>query len=110
MTLLEAFELKSGIADEKATALLEFEGLNPADEWDTDNQTLKCAFYKILLGELSRNESVGIKSISEGGYKIEYDKNDKAKGLYDLALESGCSSLIDKYHTNSVVENKSYLW
>lgn len=111
MTLLEAFKLKSGLTDdEKASAVLVFEGLNPTAEWDPNNEVIRCAFYNALLNELSRNEHIGVKSIAEGGYRIEYDKSDRVIYLYKLAVESGCRSLIDKYNPNPAVENKSYLW
>lgn len=114
MTILEAFQLKSGnlLTNEKAAVLLQFQGLNPDSIWDNNNENFKCPFYSLLLSELGKDESDGIKSITEGGFKVEYDKSEKENNLYKLALESECSSLIDKYNPSPepVVENKSYLW
>lgn len=111
MTLLEAFIFKSGgvVSSADATNHLAFAGLDPSAQYDPNNQEQKCLFYGALLGYMAQ-DNVGVKSISEGGYSISYDKDQKAKYLSDLADESGCSSLIDKYNSKVVVKDMSHLW
>ena len=114
MTILEAFQLKSGgvLTDQQASAVLQFEGLDPNATWDPDDMDVRCPFYKAVLDTLvSTDQSKGVKRISEaGGVTIEWDKAEISQGFYDLALESGCSSLIEKYNVDPIVQNKSYLW
>lgn len=111
MTLAEAFvfKAKNGITSTDAGTVLEFAGLTPASEWDVSNTEQKCEFYKALLGYLDQDKA-GIKSESEGGYSITYESADRSTYLYNLALESGCKSLISQYNNQPKVENKSNLW
>lgn len=111
MTLKEAFVFKSGssVSETDAATVLEFAGLNPDAEWNPNDAAAKCKFYDALLGYLAQ-DNVGVSSVSEGGYSISYDKESKGKHLYRLAQESGCQSLIDKYDSQPIVQNKSFLW
>lgn len=113
MTIFEAFKIKSGgiLSDEDTTALMSFYGLNHSDEWNVNNTDMKCAFYRFLITQIDTNSNnSGVSSISEGGYSISFDKDEKAKKLYNLALESGCSSLIKEYSVLPIIENKSNIW
>jgi|GEM_PF-6578540 len=111
MTLSQAFIFKQGgsISATDANTVLEFAGLTPTDTYNPNDQLLKCKFYDALLGYLSQ-DNVGIKSISEGGYTIVYDMDQKAKHLERLAKESGCDDLVEAYTTQPVIQNKSYMW
>lgn len=110
MTLKEAFIFKAGdgISDTDAVSVLDFAGLDPNSIWDADSSQ-RCAFYDALLGYLESN-NVGVSSESEGGYSKSYDTVGKGKYLSNLANESGCSALIDKYNQQPKVQDKSYLW
>jgi len=111
MTLSEAFIFKAGngISSTDADTVLEFSGLDPSSDWEPGNTTLKCSFYEALLAYLDQ-DNVGIKSQSEGGYSITYERGDKNNYMYNLALESGCQKLIDKYNPQPKVQNMSNLW
>lgn len=111
MTLSEAFVFKTGnqISASDADMHLGFVGLNPTDTFDPNNLDQKCKFYEALLAYLSQ-DGIGVKSITEGGYSIVYDIDLKGKALENLALESGCNQLIDKYSFYPRVQNKSYMW
>lgn len=100
------FKAGNGIPETDAVASLRIEGLDPNDTYVEED---KCKFYKALLSALSR-DNVGIKNITEGGYSISYDTENKAKYLYNLALESECSGLINLYSPQPKVTNKSNLW
>lgn len=108
MTLSQAFEHKTGANAHTAAAELEFAGLSPSSEWSVNDNEQKCAFYRIILMYISR-DNVGVKQVSEGGYSITYDSDSKAKYQKALAIESGCPSLIEQY-SNDIVKNMSHLW
>ena len=108
MTLSQAFVHKSGAGAAVANVELEFAGLNPETVWDVNDQSLKCEFYRTLLIYIGR-DNVGVSQVSEGGYSISYDKDDKGKYQKALAIESGCKDLIEQYSDN-VVKNMSHLW
>jgi hypothetical protein len=111
MTILEAYKFKVGndVSDADAIAALQFVGLDPDATWDANDNSTKCTFYGAVLNALSAN-NMGIKQESEGGYSITYDSAMKGKYLENLANESGCQELMDKYSTVPVIKNKSYLW
>lgn len=110
MTVLEAYKFKvgNGISDSAAAAALSFAGVNPDDTWSPD-YVGKCAFYAAVIGALSA-EGMGVSSITEGGYSITYNKDEKNKHLQFLAEESGCKELIAKYTTGLKVQNISNRW
>jgi len=108
MTLLEAFIHKSGADQSQANAELSFAGLTPTDQYNANDKKQKCALYKALLDFVSR-DNAGVHSVSEGGYSITYNADNKGDYLSRLAKESGCRDLIELYGKN-VVKNKSYLW
>lgn len=106
MTNKEVFITKSGLSGNTAELELTLVGLNPVGVFDHNN---KCLFYKALLSAMARSNA-GVSSITEGGYSVSYDKKDRDKVLYDLALESECKELINKYRISPTIEDKSYLW
>lgn len=115
MTIIEAFNIKISQVSEISVpaniteGLLMFEGLDPNAEWNPNNGTSKCSLYKVILTELSKDIYKGVKSVSEGGYSISYDFEGKKKCLSDLAEESGCGSLIERYNTNASITDISDL-
>ncbi len=108
MTLSFALQTRTGLDEAIASAELEFAGLDPSASWDACDQSMKCKFYKAMLLYMAKDNE-GVKQVSEGGYSITYDKDDKARLLQGIAEESGCSELIEKF-TVGVVKNKSNLW
>ena len=109
MTNREAFIYLSNSSEPvaKVDIALQLEGINPEGIYSpTEN---RCKFYKSLLDFMSRS-NFAVKSISEGEYSISFDTDSKAKFLYNMALDSGCEELIDKYSLNPKIRDKSFLW
>lgn len=111
MTVKQAFiyKTKSEVSDSEASLALSFVGLNPESDFQSLSSSEKCKFYTAVISHVSQ-DNVGVKSISEGGYSISYDLDLKKNFLKELADESGCSNLINKYSLKPIVKNKSYLW
>ena len=110
MTVLEAYKARTGstLSDEAITGLLVSFGLNPSDEWVySESNPINCAFYGLLIRD--KMNKAKVKSESEGGYSVSFNSDMLNQELYDLALESGCSSLIDKYSTESSITDISDL-
>lgn len=101
MTIKEAliFKLDDSIeAIDPATvdSTLAFYGLDPDATWvrSKDNPD-NCLFYEILIQK--KLEANGIKAMSEGGFSVTYASDRKVQEIINLAHESGCLSLIEKY-------------
>lgn len=110
MTNLNAFFQLIGkgadLSEDEASAILEFNGIDPSSDWDPNNG---CGLYGAALGYLDQ-DNVGITQISEGGYSISYDRTNKAKYLDRLANDSGCPDLIKKYRSRPVLTSLSGRW
>lgn len=113
MTNLDAFMLLvgkgSGVSEDDAALLLEFNDITPTGTWDPKNQTLRCGVYGAALGFMDQDE-VGVTQVSEGGYSVSYDKGNKASYMDRLANESGCKELISKYRTRAVITSIANRW
>ena len=91
-----------------ADNMITLAGMNPLDEYDPSDTVQRCAIYGVMLVHLD-NKDAGVNSISEGGYSVSFNSEDKRRFMNRLAIESGCSNLVDAYGFGWV-ENKSNLW
>lgn len=93
------------ISEDTLRAALVLESLNPDDEYIDLN---KCRMYRLAILEIQM--TVGIKSVTEGGYSISYSDAAVPAGLKALADQSGCKELIDMFRTQPKIKSKRYLW
>lgn len=106
MTNKEAFIYKSGASEQEAINALNFVGIDPDGTWDASADN--CKFYSSLIDNVLKGG--GVEAISQGDYSVRYTKGDAKNYAYELAKESGCKELIDKYNAQPKVVDKSYLW
>ncbi|MGN6352822.1 MAG: DUF6706 family protein [Parafilimonas sp.] len=116
MTNLEALKsLLPGTSanDTQLSNALELKGIDPGATWiySTTNP-INCDFYSIVITQLQNDRNIGIKAESEGGYSKTYDVDGNAfnKMLENIAKDSGCQELIDRYSTKVKIVDRSNLW
>lgn len=116
MTNLEA--LRSMLSDTELTDsqlsnMLVLKGIVPGDLWvySTTNP-INCNFYAIVIAQMQSDRNIGVKSESEGGYSKTYDVDSKAFNqlLANIAEDSGCQKLIDRYLTKNKFVDRSNRW
>jgi hypothetical protein len=100
-------------SDTQLSNALALKGIDGSATWVYSSlNPINCDFYAIVITQLQGDRNIGIKAESEGGYSKTYDVDSKAftQMLSNIAQDSGCQKLIDRYSTKNKVVDKSYKW
>lgn len=101
MTNAEAFSIRlneDSVSEDKIRKLFSFYNIDPDAEWVmSKSNPINSTFYKLLIER--KIAIANVKSISEGGFSITYENSPQwlQEAIRELAYESGCSVLINKY-------------
>jgi hypothetical protein len=103
----------TGASDTQLSNALALRSIDPAATWVySSSNPINCDFYQIVITQMQSDRNIGIKSESEGGYSKTFDIDGKAfnQMLANIAQDSGCQKLIDRYSTKNKVVDKTYKW
>ena len=113
MTNIEAFILlldDDSLESNKVASLFDFYGIDPNDEWkESKDNPINCKFYRLLIERKLNSASNRVSSEREGGYSVSYDNSGVKKQISALAMQSGCSSLIEQYGNVPTIKDISGL-
>jgi len=116
LTNLEALKSMlpgTNASDTQLSNALALRSIDPSADWQYSiTNPINCDFYQIVITQLQADRNIGIKSKSEGGYSKTYDVDGNAfnQMLANIAADSGCQKLIDRYSTKRGVRDKTYKW
>lgn len=114
MTNLEVLKFLIGtsgsIDDNRLNAALFFNGIDPEGIYTTNDNKLKCNLYQIAIGEIKKDISSGVASVSQGDYSISFNAKAANNKIKWLANESGCKGLIEDASDEPVIRNRTNFW
>lgn len=110
MTNLEVIKHLIGsnadLSDERLSIAAQLAGIDPEADYDPAN---KCKVYGLAISEIQTDK--GVKRITEDGYTIEFSDPASAGTILALAMQSGCSELIESNSPQQPkIRDRSNLW